>query len=74
MNEGTRGRPNFARWLLSQKFKDDVIGELARGAAADPHYPVQGGIREVSKRLNELEADPDMHIALEDAELDWLAL
>ncbi|MFY9350096.1 MAG: hypothetical protein WBL20_14325 [Sphingobium sp.] len=66
-------RPNFGRWLLAQQKRDDQIGELAKAAHRDPKYPIDGAVQDVSARLNKLEADPDMHIALEDAELEWLA-
>lgn len=64
---------NFARWLLKQMKRDDRIGELAKAAHRDPRFPVDGSVKDVSARLNKLEADPDMHVALEDAELEWLA-
>lgn len=64
---------NFARWLLGQKKRDDAIGELAKAAFRDPKFPIDGDVEEVSGRLNKLEADPDMHCALEDAELEYLS-
>jgi len=67
-------RQNFGRWLIAQKGRTDAIGELAKCAAADPRFPVDGDEKQAWKRLNELEADGDMLIAMEDAEIDWLAL
>lgn len=64
---------NFSRWLLSQKKRDDAVGELAKAAHRDPKFPIDGSVQDVSARLNKLEADPDMHFALEDAELEYLA-
>lgn len=69
----TAAKPNFARWLLAQQKRDDQVGELAKAGHRDPRFPIDGGVKEVSARLNKLEADPDMHCALEDAELEWLA-
>lgn len=68
-----RTKPNFARWLLDQQRRSDDVGELARAAAGDRGYPSDGDIKAVSKRLNELGAAPEMHVALEEAELDWAA-
>lgn len=67
-------KENFARWLLTQKGRDDAIGRLASAAALDRSYPVKGTYEEVVARLSKLGADPDMHFALEDAELEWLAI
>ena len=70
----TKPKLAFARWLLTQKGRGDAIGDLARAAVADRAFPKDGDVEAVSKRLNVLQADPDMHVALEDAELDWAAL
>jgi uncharacterized protein YozE (UPF0346 family) len=67
-------KPNFARWLLKQMKRDDDIGRLAAAAHADPAFPIDGDFRAVSERLNKIGAEPEMHFALEDAELDWAAL
>jgi len=63
----------FGQWLINQAPREDAIGELAKAAKRDPQFPRDGDFKAVSARLNQLEADPDMHIALEDAELDWAA-
>jgi hypothetical protein len=65
---------SFGSWLLAQAGRDDAIGELARHARADPRFPRNGSPKDVSKRLNELGAEGDLHLVLEDAELDWIAL
>ncbi|WP_370175459.1 hypothetical protein [Sphingobium abikonense] len=65
-------KPSFATWLLGQSKREDAIGDLARAAHRDPRYPIDGAVEDVAGRLNKLEADPDMHVALEDAELEWL--
>lgn len=66
-------RPAFARWLLNQAGRSDQIGDLAKAARRDPAFPVDGDYNAVSKRLNEVQADGEMHGALDDAELDWSA-
>lgn len=67
-------RPAFGRWLLAQYKRDDEIGALAKCGHADPAFPIDGDVRAVSARLNAVQATPEMHMALEEAELDWLAL
>lgn len=61
----------FGRWLLGQQSREDAIGNLAKKAAADPHFPRDGTPDAVSCRLNAAGADGVMHWALEDAEADW---
>ncbi len=68
------GEPaSLGRWLLAQRGRTDAIGELAEAARRDPRFPADGDFRAISKRLNEVGAEGDMHQALEDAELDWAA-
>ena len=66
-------KPAFGRWLLSQSVRTDTVGVLAKSAAQDPAFPRDGSVDAVSCRLNAVGADGEMHEALEDAELDWLA-
>ncbi|MDZ7895023.1 MAG: hypothetical protein U5M50_08785 [Sphingobium sp.] len=70
----TSTRLPFGTWLASQVKRDDAIGALARAAHMDRGFPLTGDVQAVSKRLNQLQADGEMHVALEEAELDWLAL
>ena len=67
-------RGAFGRWLLRQDKRDSLIGELAKCAKRDPAFPAGGDAEAVRKRLSELQAEGDMFEALDDAELDWLAL
>ena len=67
-------KPNFGRWLLQQVKRDDDIGALAKCAHRDPCFPVDGDVQAVSRRLNAIQADGEMHVALEEAELDWACL
>lgn len=67
-------KQSLGRWVLAQMKRDDEIGELARCAHLDPRFPIDGDFKAISARLNALEAPPEMHIALEEAELDWAAL
>ena len=65
---------SFGRWLLDQETRTGPIGALAATAKADRRFPRDGDVATVSAYLNEQGADGDMHIALEDAELDYLSL
>ena len=67
-------KPNFARWLLMQMKRDDDIGGLSRWAHTDRSFPIDGDVMAVSKRLNSVGAEGEMHLALEEAELDWITL
>jgi hypothetical protein len=62
---------SLGRWLLAQRGRTDAIGVLADAARRDPRFPADGDYQAISKRLNEVGAEGDMHQALEDAELDW---
>jgi hypothetical protein len=61
----------FGRWILMQAERGGLIGRLAAAAKSDRAFPKEGDPTDVRKHLNLLGADPDMHEALDDAELDW---
>jgi hypothetical protein len=63
----------FGQWLMVQTERDGPIGTLVAAAKADPKFPRRGGPDEVRARLNEMQADGDMHGAVDDAEMDWLS-
>lgn len=65
-------RRSFGRWLLEQAGRDDLIGELAQGAAQDHGFPRNGDVEAVRLYLARAGADEDVLTALDDAELDWL--
>ncbi|SEN16910.1 hypothetical protein SAMN05192583_2121 [Sphingomonas gellani] len=69
----TPAKPAFGSWLIAQKDRGGLLGQLAAGAAADRGFPKHGDPDAVRKRLVALQADGDMHSALDDAEVDWLA-
>lgn len=73
MSRYAPAKPAFGAWLIGQQDRGGLIGQLAAGAAADRGFPKQGGPDDVRKRLVALQADGDMHSALDDAEVDWLA-
>ena len=67
-------RDPFGAWLLKQKARTGFVGQLATAAAADRAFPKAATPDEVRKRLNAMGADGEMFEAVDDAELDWLAL
>lgn len=64
-------RPPLGRWLLGQHNRADQIGQLAQAARHDAGFPLDGNYAAISARLNQLGADGDMHVALEEAATDW---
>lgn len=62
----------FGQWLLTQKDKPGLIGQLAAGAVADRRFPRQGDGGVVRQHLSTMQSDGDMFAVLEDAETDWL--
>lgn len=70
----TATKGSFGSWLIRQTQREDAIGDLAKSAAQDRGFPRSGDFQAVSKYLNHVQAPGDMHMALEDAELDWAAI
>lgn len=66
-------KPTFGRWLLGQADRTDEIGALAKAAKVDSAFPKEGDVLAVSRRLNVVQADSDMHAALEQAEFEYYA-
>lgn len=69
----TRERPAFGRWLLAQSNRSGPIGQLAVDAAADRGFPRDGDPEAVRARLRSVQAEGDLFAAVDDAELDWLS-
>lgn len=63
----------FGRFLLAKQRDPGTIGELAQAAARDPKFPRDGSPEQVSKLLNQHQAPPELHEALEDAVTEWRA-
>lgn len=61
-------------WLIAQKDKGGLIGQLAATAAVDRRFPKHGDAEAVRAYLSAMQADGDMHAAIDDAELDYLCL
>lgn len=64
-------KPSFCAWLLKQTGRTDEVGFLAKAVAVDRSFPREGSAGIVSRHLNRHQADGDMHLALETAELDY---
>lgn len=62
----------FGEWLLAQKYPEGPLAILVAAAKADPKFPRRGSPNDARKRLNEMQADGDMHAMVDDAETDWL--
>lgn len=69
----TTAKP-FGTWLLEQTDRPGWISGLAKAAKSDRLFPRSGDIEAVRKRFQETGADGDAFEALDDAEMDYLAL
>ena len=66
-------RPAFGEWLITQKDRSDLVGQLAAGAVADRRFPRNGDPEAVREHLSAMQAEGDMFAAVDDAESDWLS-
>lgn len=64
----------FGAWLLEQADRPGWISGLAKAAKSDRLFPRGGDIEAVRKRFQDTGADGDAFEALDDAEMDYLAL
>ncbi|WP_242526123.1 hypothetical protein [Novosphingobium sp. KA1] len=71
--ESPAERGPFGRWLVRQP-GTGLLGRLVKAAKADPQFPLEGAPEAVRARLRECGADGDMFAALDEAELDWVAI
>ena len=67
-------RPAFGQWLVTQKDRSDLVGQLAVGAIADRRFPRSADPEAVRKHLSAMQAEGDMFAAVDDAESDWLSV
>ncbi len=63
----------FGEWLLAKKGREGALAELIAAAKADRAFPRRGSPDDVRKRLNEMQADGNMHAVVDEAETDWLS-
>lgn len=64
----------FGTWLVAQQGRGGFVGQLADAAAGDRTFPRGGDVDAARKWLQDRRASGDDWEALDDAELDWLAL
>ena len=69
-----RPHPHLAGEEETVAWHGTAIGELAKHAKADRSFPRSGTIKDVWKRLNTMQVEGDLYDAMEEAELDYLAL
>lgn len=63
----------FSAWLLSQKDREGLIGQLVAAAKSDPKFPRDGDPETVRKHLSRMQVEGDFFDAVDDAEADWLS-
>lgn len=73
LNHDIATKPPFGAWLIQQQDRGGLLGDLAKGAAADRRFPKHGDAEAVRKHLSAMQAEGDMFAAMDDAELDWAA-
>lgn len=66
-------RGPFGRWLVRQPGRG-LLARLVKAARADPKFPLEGDPEAVRARLRECGADGNMFAAVDEAELDWIAI
>lgn len=64
----------FGAWLVEQQDRGGAIGELAGYVKADPHFPRTGDLKAAWRRIIDVQPEAHLYLAMEEAELDWLAL
>lgn len=62
----------FGSWLLVERGRTGLIGQLVDGAKVDRAFPRYGTPEDVRQHLTRMQADGDMFEAVDEAETDWL--
>jgi hypothetical protein len=73
MTDDDEPKPAFGQWLMAQKDRSDLVGQLAAGAVVDRRFPRNGNPEAVRKHLSAMQAEGDMFAGVDDAESDWLS-
>lgn len=63
----------FGAWLIKQRDRQGVLGELVQAAKSDPKFPRTGTPEEVRQHLGKMQVDGDFYDAVDEAETDWLS-
>ncbi len=74
MTDHDDDQPAFGQWLVTQKDRSDLVGQLSVAALADRRFPRNGDPEAVRKHLSAMQAEGDMFAAVDDAESDWLSV
>lgn len=72
MAQTNKDDETFCERSLAQKHLESAIAELITARKADRAFPRRGSPDNVRERLNEMQADGDMHAVFGDANPDWL--
>ena len=72
MAQTNKDDETFGEWLLDQTDSEGTIAELIVASKADGALPRCGSPDNVRERLNETQADGEMHAVFGDANPDWL--
>ena len=73
MTDHDEPKPAFGQWLMAQKDRSDLVGQLAAGAVVDRRFPRNGDPEALRKHLSAMQAEGDMFAAVDDVESDWLS-
>jgi hypothetical protein len=63
----------FGAWVLAQRDREGLVGQLVDGARGDRKFPRNGSPEDVRKHLSAMQADGDLFEAVDEAETDWLS-
>lgn len=74
MEHDGQPKPAFGAWLVQQKTRGGLVGQLATVAAGDRRFPKDADPEGVRTYLRSVMADGDMFEAVEDVEGDWTSL
>ena len=64
----------FGAWVLAQRDREGLVGQLVDGARVDRKFPRNGSPEEVRKHLSAMQADGDLFEAVDEAEIDWMSI
>lgn len=64
----------FYKWLISQRNRDDVVGDIALDVKRDGNFPKSAPLSEMVEYLNRISASRDVIDALKEAHQEFEAL
>jgi hypothetical protein len=63
----------FGSWLLAQRGRTGLVGQLVEGAKADRKFPRYGTPEDARAYLSAIQAEGELIGAVDEAEADWQA-